>query len=1182
MMKIFKRSLILIVFVLMFCFCGLFVACNDDSNDNGNGDDIETVQNSITLNEDSFNLKIGDVVHIVPTYDPEDGVYLVYTSSDANVASVDENGEIKALKVGSAVITATYGEISATCDVTVGLNGESPVIKTDVAEGASINVALSEKLDIKPWVYFNKVEYQDATFTYTFTDDSICTVENGVFTAKKLGSTDVTVSANWRGVTGITLTTSFKINVIADVELTVNGGAGGVIDVYTVASLGDNTFPVEKDFLITAVEKKNGSNQNLTPQIDITSGSDLIDIANNKVVSKGKGGVATIKVSCTDSAGATHEAFVTVNVLKSTADYNTTVEFSAMDGELPLTQIFGSDVILTEAVCEGEKLSLGADQKTVLGLTTSNQGAVNKTLTIYTDSVGYNVNVNAYTRIIDQASELKMFNFANVDHTSKVWDSRNVIDGYYVLGADIDCAGTLFYSQGFMEDKYAIGNSNLNAGFIGTFDGRGHTIKNLTFSASNITSADGRGSWAGGWGWTRFSLFGVLGANAEVKNVAITDVKYDLKVGYEVDGAGGLNAAGCGVIANFVMNSATIENVFIDVWGVTNSYYNETAKTATLVSGVAERIFDGATLRNIIIDFTLDSAAVEINQTGAISAGYTGTGVNYRFTSANNVYVISDNVLFYQNSMDASNTDAGIKVDNVKRYSTFTDMIIDRNDYTSFKSENGWVNTTETVFWNGLYRADNSVIQVGNYRGAEISLVASVNDTFDLSVYGITPTSTPTFSVVKGSSVSISGTTLTAKGIGTSTIKAQYEYEGNEYEITATLQVGPEVQAYATPIEFSAMHGDLPLSDIFGSNTTLTLAMQGDKVLTISPDGKRILDLTTTSNTEAETINITVYNSEKGYKLTLKAYAGILRTAEDLRVFNLGHTNYASNVETATPLGGYYVLGNDIDCTDATTGAVLYTHGLMNAIYDAGHKDSKYGFVGTFDGRGYTIKNLTFSAADITDATSRGNWNSATYSIFGVLGQNAVVKNVAITNVKYDLSNSSGSDMNMPHCSVLATYVMESATIDNVYIDVFGVVNGGAAMQTLADLSGVAERIFDGATLKNVVVDLTVDASAKTINKTASISASYTRSSATEFEADFRFTSAENVYVISDKVLFYSNTMDGNNTDATIKVENAYRYATAENFKSATATDNFASFTNTGYWSWDVTNGLAWKGVSAT
>ncbi len=80
------------------------------------------VVKNIYLNAESISMNVSDSFPLAATFYPENATatYLTWTSSNKNVAIVDENGLVRALMGGSAVITATAEDgASAACRVTV-------------------------------------------------------------------------------------------------------------------------------------------------------------------------------------------------------------------------------------------------------------------------------------------------------------------------------------------------------------------------------------------------------------------------------------------------------------------------------------------------------------------------------------------------------------------------------------------------------------------------------------------------------------------------------------------------------------------------------------------------------------------------------------------------------------------------------------------------------------------------------------------------------------------------------------------------------------------------------------------------------------------------------------------------------------------------------------------------------
>lgn len=97
----------------------------------------QPVLESVSLNQDSASMTVGEKLKLEPAFHgaggapvPTEEQGVTWTSSDPDVVMVDVNGNITALKEGTATITVTtdVGQKTAVCNVTVG---HSPV-KTGV------------------------------------------------------------------------------------------------------------------------------------------------------------------------------------------------------------------------------------------------------------------------------------------------------------------------------------------------------------------------------------------------------------------------------------------------------------------------------------------------------------------------------------------------------------------------------------------------------------------------------------------------------------------------------------------------------------------------------------------------------------------------------------------------------------------------------------------------------------------------------------------------------------------------------------------------------------------------------------------------------------------------------------------------------------------------------------------
>lgn len=96
---------------------------------------------SIALDQEKLDLTLGgeDSSQLKATIEPADSTDTVqWTSSDTNIATVDESGTVKAVGAGEADITAKAGDYTATCQVTVKRLFKTD--KTTYTEGDPIKV----------------------------------------------------------------------------------------------------------------------------------------------------------------------------------------------------------------------------------------------------------------------------------------------------------------------------------------------------------------------------------------------------------------------------------------------------------------------------------------------------------------------------------------------------------------------------------------------------------------------------------------------------------------------------------------------------------------------------------------------------------------------------------------------------------------------------------------------------------------------------------------------------------------------------------------------------------------------------------------------------------------------------------------------------------------------------------
>ncbi|MGN1052049.1 MAG: Ig-like domain-containing protein [Candidatus Scatosoma sp.] len=119
-----KKRLISVLVTLLCVMLGAFglAACESDPDKNGGGNGVtQTVAvASVTLNKTELTLEIGGEETLTATVAPDNATNKSVTwSSDNPAVATVANGKVSAVAAGTANVTATVGDKSATCSVTV-------------------------------------------------------------------------------------------------------------------------------------------------------------------------------------------------------------------------------------------------------------------------------------------------------------------------------------------------------------------------------------------------------------------------------------------------------------------------------------------------------------------------------------------------------------------------------------------------------------------------------------------------------------------------------------------------------------------------------------------------------------------------------------------------------------------------------------------------------------------------------------------------------------------------------------------------------------------------------------------------------------------------------------------------------------------------------------------------------
>lgn len=139
---------------------------------------------TITLNSNSETLVQGDTFQIVATcYDNNVIVtspVITYTSSDPNIVSVDSNGLITAIGVGSCTISVSFNNVIATLSLTVNIKPVEPVISYSYSFSQSI-AALKTYMTttLTTFKYLDGVQDTSLKISYSFDSATQTLISSG-------------------------------------------------------------------------------------------------------------------------------------------------------------------------------------------------------------------------------------------------------------------------------------------------------------------------------------------------------------------------------------------------------------------------------------------------------------------------------------------------------------------------------------------------------------------------------------------------------------------------------------------------------------------------------------------------------------------------------------------------------------------------------------------------------------------------------------------------------------------------------------------------------------------------------------------------------------------------------------------------------------------------------------------
>ena len=350
----------------------------------------------------------------------------------------------------------------------------------------------------------------------------------------------------------------------------------------------------------------------------------------------------TVLVTSTLNAGVTQEIVFKVIRAYQDVSIETALDFS-LEGESSSVQaeIEGSveRIVAGETqVTEGISVSEGALTLTKAALTALLNGkayAEGLTVNIYTSAdKNYTATVNIVTKVIDSLADLE-----------SIRTTGDTLDGYFILGQSFTAN-----NDTAMQKLIETWSSDANKGFVGIFDGRGHSITGLKL--------------------TNQGLFRCMGSGI-VRNLALIDVYVE---GVDADTAS-VPQYTVSVFGDADCKGATFENLFI----------------STNAKGMIHNVYGNITMKNIIFVSSAEDSGYLSNSGGSDGGSY----------SVENALIVgTDEIRYYGGTPVLMNTSV---------YDSVTELLVALNADSFTEWDSLFTYSDGAIFFNGAKVLENSI-----------------------------------------------------------------------------------------------------------------------------------------------------------------------------------------------------------------------------------------------------------------------------------------------------------------------------------------------------------------------------------------------------------------------------------------------------------------------------------------
>ena len=851
---------------------------------------------------------------------------LVWSSSDESIATV-ENGIVFAVKAGTATITVTAGDLTASCEVTVTAASEQPtfVYEEELLEPVK---GFDEAIDLE--LEYKGEEFTLATFEFVTEGDVLTVSEDGVITVLAYGTQTITVNALVSG------------EVVATKVIEVVAREYGTI----ICDLPENKLGLtigEEAYELTGLVTKINDVVVENPEYTVVSDNEeVVAVEDGKLVAVSAGTV-NVTVSYT-STEATYSTVITVTASKLSVvkelgflvkgdagmkDANTGNATINLEGtEIDLTAV-------EKVVCGDTQVTFAVDGN---NLTLTNAPAGDQEFVLVTPTVDYVIDGCIYGHSISTAEEF-------IEWRSDVFYNK----AYTILENDIDLEGMVLPAVG--------GEAQLS----GVLDGRGYTVSNFSYGYN-------------------YGLFYYINASGAVKNIQFVNVVQDC-----LGQAEGTHEK-MGLLCDNLMG--TVENVLFKV-AIKNM------QEGTDHYGVLAWYFSATgVIKNVVV--YAEAVDCDPHYFYACAAGGADGCV------IDNVYIVSESTGTGVSGKPASNSGA---------YTSVATMLSE-----------GKFNA-----WGGFWKVDeNGAPYMSDYTDNEgapavnVTGKTTVGATISFSDTSFYPL---TYTLSETAGISINNNEV---------VIGEDAEIGATFTVTVTCEAYPEfTKTYTFEVEKTAMEVEgLVMAKASGGKWSYDTG-----VATIDLTGKGI-DLSNVLNVKIDDVAFDAYTVDGNKLVVTNAPGGdhVYTISTPSHTYSVKACVYANGISTVDELEAW-----------RTTESYWYTVLLNDIDYEGATLAVGANVLGTLDGRGYQIKNFTYTqgfvknmyaaesviknvyfAGATQDCTGMGK-----YPAYGLFGQ---WTKGTLENLYLDITTTN-MDEGAEHIATICYGLEATAKVTNVVLD---------------------------------------------------------------------------------------------------------------------------------------------------